>query len=451
MSRWHRRYSRLELQLKKLHLWLLHRPLSPQPVAMQLVRAALSRLALQVCPHHSLLPNAACSVNIGGSRPVRLGLLMYPVIYVAFSWAVVAVALLPFSGIAQILPGNCASDGPDTWSDVHSGPVTRRRRRLNSGEDAPVVDAAVPDSAPAAGPSSEAGPPSTGGASGSREKAATTDAVPQPQKLEALDTAIISPKPPRPSVASLRSLPASPVVVFTQSLAYKIPSRSSAPQSKASQQVSMYDVSASQKVRRTLVLLCQLSPQLIEPVFDAVVKVFQGVRGGLQSAVDLKQTGGASTSADAEAASAELSASSITQIGSSARVLLEIVATLRTLLTVLQSYSHFAGLVRGAIEAAQGAQVAEGGTVLPAERARVLAEMQIGEVEALEERKVSHTAFSEDVAAGHVARVHAEAHCQLLSHLKQLSESAKADAAAAEADKAEKPAGTVFRAGTPCS
>lgn len=333
-----------------------------------------------------------------------------------------------------------------TWFDVYSGPVTRRRRRLNSGEDAPVVDA-VPDSAPAAGASSGAGPSSRGGASSSRAKAATMDAAPQHQKLEALDTAIITPKPPRPSVASLRSLPISPVVVFTQSLAYKIPSRSSTPQSKASQQVSMYDVSASQKVRRTLVLLCQLSPQLIEPVFDAVVKVFQGVREGLQSEVHLKQSGGASTSADAEAASAELSASSITQIGSSARVLLEIVATLRTLLTVLQSYSHFAGLVRTATQAAQGAQVAEGGTVLASERARVLAEMQVGEVEALEQRKVFHTTFSEDVAAGHVARVHAEAHCQLLSHLKKLSESAKADAAAAEAGKAEKSTGTLFCAG----
>ena len=325
--------------------------------------------------------------------------------------------------------------------------MTRRRRRLNSGEDAPAAEQATLATAAPATASDGVGPSSSAATSDTAPRAAAAGSAPAPQKLDALEAEIICPGPPRPSIAALRSLPTAPVVLFTQSLAYKIPSRTSLQQSKAASQVCMYDVSASQKVRRTLVLLCQLSPQLIEPVFEEVVKVFQSVRGGLQGAVHQKPAGGESSSADAEAASAELSASAISQIGSAARVLLEVVATLRTLLTVLQSYSHYAALVRGAVTAAQSAQVAENGTVSAAERARVLAEMELGEVEALPERKVVQAAFAEDVVAGHIARVHGEAHCQLLSHLKSLAESSRASAAATEASTADKAAGACLSDG----
>lgn len=326
--------------------------------------------------------------------------------------------------------------------------MTRRRRRLNSGEDAPAAEQAT--LATAAPASDGAGPSSSAATSDTAPRAAAAGSAPAPQKLDALEAEIICPGPPRPSIAALRCLPTAPVVLFTQSLAYKIPSRTSLQQSKAASQVCMYDVSASQKVRGTLVLLCQLSPQLIEPVFEEVVKVFQSVRGGLQGAVHQKPAGGESTSADAEAAaaaSAELSASAISQIGSAARVLLEVVATLRTLLTVLQSYSHYAALVRGAVTAAQSAQAAENGTVSAAERARVLAEMELGEVEALPERKVVQAAFAEDVVAGNIARVHGEAHCQLLSHLKSLAESSRASAATVEASTADEAAGACLSGG----
>lgn len=295
----------------------------------------------------------------------------------------------------------------------------------------------------------------TGDAAGpSRESGAkpASQAALSPQKVSAFQMAVMAAKPARASVAALRDLPAAPVVLFTQSLACKMPSRSSSPQSKPSAYTSTYDVAAAQKVRRTLVLLCQLSPQLLEPTFAAVVKVFQSVRGGLQGAVQVKRGDGASTSADAEAATsaaAELSPSAIAQIGSAARVLLEVVATLRTLLTILQNYSRYAALVRSAAEAAQGAELADDGSLPAAERARVLSGMHIEEVDALEESKVALATFSEDVVAGHISRVHAEAHCQLLTHLKRLSESAEADITAEKALLAKKTEGVQLSASLP--